>query len=99
MADWILVGLALIGAIVGPYVGYRVAEGVNKRRWVEMDEIMARLTKYNEQQLINVQQATSDISRLQQQVMDHNKRDDDYFQRIEAMFREIRDALNRSGRP
>ena len=98
MADWILVGLALIGAIVGPYVGYRVSEAVNKRRWVEMEGIVVRLNKYHEQHFDHSQQASSDMRRIEQQVTDHSKRDDEYFQRIEAMFREIRDTLNSRGR-
>ena len=68
MAEWILVGIALIGAVVGPFVGFRVSEAVNKRRWFEMDEIVRRLTKYHEQHFDHSQQATSDMARLEQQI-------------------------------
>ena len=35
----------------------------------------------------------TDMARIQQEVKDHNKHDAEYFDRIEAMFKEIREAL------
>lgn len=93
MADWIFGSIALVISLVGLYTGYRVADAVNRRRWTEMDRTISAFTGFHDQHFKHAKKAEADMARVQQQVSDHEREDEKRFDRIEAMFREIRDAL------
>ena len=91
--ELILVAIALFGPPLSFYVANRISTAINRRRWVEMDAIVKNFRDDNIQHFPHAKQAPADMARLEQRVTDHDKHDDERFERIEAMFREIRDSL------
>ena len=95
MTEWIAIALAIVGPSVGIYAAYRATEAVGKRRWVEMDGIIKQFRDNHTVHFTHAGKTDSDIARLEQSVEDHEKHDEERFDRIEAMFKEIRESLRR----
>ncbi len=90
----ITVGLSVGGAAVSTYTTFRSTNAVNVEKWAKMDETMKNFRADHMSHFKTAEAANIQIERTSTQIAEHKDHDEERFDRIESMFREIRGLLN-----
>lgn len=90
---FIFTAVSFVSTLVGAAVTRKVNEKLNEWRWANVDKTTETFRKYHAEHFEQDRELSEQQVRLAQQVADHIVEDKESRNRIEDMFREIRDNL------
>ena len=88
--EWIL---TIIGAALAAYGSYRAADAVNRRRWTEMDGVIKNFRDDHIKHFEAESKIDTSLARAEQRISSHEAQCIESRERIEAMFKEIREYM------